>query len=55
MAARGWEVREGEKKVRKIKIYKFPVVKQVSHRYEVYSVANRVCLYGERWLLDLSW
>ena len=49
MAARGWEVREGEKKVRKIKIYKFPVVKQVSHRYEVYNVANRVKNYMFIW------
>ena len=32
----------------------------MNHRYEMYSVRNTVnnyviSLYGERWLLDLSW
>ena len=35
----------GEKQVRATKRYKPPAAKQMSHRYEVYSVGNRVSNY----------
>ena len=43
-----------------IKKYKLPVIKYISHRDVIYSLRNIdhttvITLYGDRWLLDLSW